>query len=70
MPTATASHALLSVEDYLAGELTSEVRHEYVAGHVYAMVGAGDRHGSIVGNLHAALHARVRGTGWPLLSPT
>jgi Uma2 family endonuclease len=28
-----------SPEEYLAGELVSEMRHEYVAGHVYAMSG-------------------------------
>lgn len=27
----------LSVDDYLAGEQLSDIRHEYVAGTVYAM---------------------------------
>jgi Uma2 family endonuclease len=56
----------VSVEDYLAGELTSEVRHEYVAGQLYAMRSATDRHGLIVGNLHAFLHPRARALGWQL----
>jgi Uma2 family endonuclease len=66
MPTATAPHTPVSVQDYLAGELASEVRHEYVAGQVYAMVGASDRHGLIAGNLHAALHSRARRMGCQL----
>ncbi len=33
---------LVSVEDYLAGEPASEVRHEYLGGVVYAMAGASE----------------------------
>lgn len=32
---------LLSVRDYLAAEAASEVKHEYLAGVVYAMSAAG-----------------------------
>lgn len=56
-PQITAS--FLSVEDYLAGELESKVRHEYVDGEIYAMVGASDRHGLIAGNLHTALNQQL-----------
>jgi Uma2 family endonuclease len=52
---------LISVEDYLAGELVSPVKHEYVAGVVYAMAGARNVHNTIAGNAFAALHARLRG---------
>ncbi|PTN38747.1 Uma2 family endonuclease [Desulfonatronum sp. SC1] len=52
----------ISVRDYLAGELESDVRHEYIDGAVYAMVGASDRHGLIAGNIFAALRPHVRGT--------
>jgi hypothetical protein len=34
----------LSLEEYLEGEQRSEVRHEYVTGQVYAMVGASRAH--------------------------
>lgn len=51
----------LSPEDYLEGEKQSEFRHEYVAGYVYAMTGASEAHNLIAGNLHAALHAHLRG---------
>jgi len=60
MGTTPAHTTLISVDDYLAGELQSEVRHEYVAGQVYAMVGASDRHGLIAGNLFAALRPAAR----------
>jgi Uma2 family endonuclease len=55
-PTTTT---FLSVDAYLEGELESQVRHEYVDGEVYAMVGASDRHGLIAGNLHTALNLRL-----------
>ncbi len=51
----------LSVEDYIEGELHSEVKHEYLGGEVYAMAGASDAHNLIVGNLFAALHRHLRG---------
>ena len=37
-------------EDYLQGELASELRHEYVAGNVYAMSGGTLNHQRIAGN--------------------
>lgn len=52
----------LSVEEYLEGERHAEVRHEYVAGQVYVMVGASDRHNLIALNLATALRPRARGT--------
>ena len=48
-----------SVDEYLAGELRSEVRHEYLGGAVYAMAGASEEHNIIAGNLFAALHSHV-----------
>ena len=58
----TARMVTLSEQAYLEGERTSEVRHEYVAGETYAMVGASDRHGLIALNLATALRPHVRGT--------
>ncbi|MHB0888289.1 Uma2 family endonuclease [Acidithiobacillus sp.] len=57
----TASQPLLSVAEYLRGEQLSELRHEYVAGQVYAMAGASDVHGLLAGNLFAALRPHLRG---------
>jgi Uma2 family endonuclease len=51
----------ISVEDYLAGELRSPVKHEYVAGVVHAMAGARNVHNIIATNVLGALHGRLRG---------
>lgn len=58
---AAAKPGPLSVEEYLAGELRSEIRHEYVGGTVYAMAGTSEEHNTIAGNIFAALHAHLRG---------
>lgn len=52
---------LVSIEDYLAGELASPIKHEYVGGVIYAMAGARNRHNSIATNTLASMHARLRG---------
>jgi Uma2 family endonuclease len=57
METAAETMERLSVEEYLAGELRSEVRHEYVGGAVYAMAGASEEHNTIAMNLATALHS-------------
>src|SRR5262245_36744189 len=59
--TAAKKLNLISVEDYLAGELDSPVKHEYVGGIVYAMAGARNAHNDIATNAIGALHARLRG---------
>ncbi|WP_295881140.1 Uma2 family endonuclease [uncultured Thiohalocapsa sp.] len=51
----------ITVDDYLAGEAGSPVKHEYIAGEVFAMADAGDEHVTIAGNLFALLRAHVRG---------
>ena len=50
-----ATQGSLSVEDYLEMEKTATVRHEYVAGEVYAMTGATRRHNRITGNVYRRL---------------
>lgn len=52
--------ATLTPEEYLEGEKHSDVRHEYIAGQVYAMVGASRNHNQIAGNLYAALNTHLR----------
>lgn len=52
---------LVAVEDYLAGELVSTIKHEFVGGVVYAMAGARNSHNLIATNVLGLLHARLRG---------
>jgi len=52
---------LITVDDYLAGEAISPIKHEYVAGEVFAMAGASEEHVTIAGNVFAMLRAHVRG---------
>lgn len=52
---------LISVADFLAGELISPIKHEYLGGMVYAMAGARNVHNTIAGNTFASLHGRLRG---------
>lgn len=42
---------LISVEDYLTGELNSDIKHELIDGYVYAMAGASANHERISGNI-------------------
>jgi len=51
----------ISIEDYLAGEEQSDVRHEYLGGVVHAMAGASNRHNTLASNLLGSLVARLRG---------
>ena len=53
--------SLISIEDYLDGELISPVKHEYLGGVVYAMAGARNSHNLIKGNVSGTLHGRLRG---------
>ena len=52
---------LVPVEDYLAGELVSPVKHEYLGGVVYAMAGGRNAHTIIASNVLGSLHPRLRG---------
>jgi Uma2 family endonuclease len=56
-----AEAPFITLEDYLAGEAVSPVKHEYVAGEVFAMAGASDAHVTVAGNVFALLRAHVRG---------
>jgi Uma2 family endonuclease len=56
----TISRPILNVDEYIAGELASDVRHEYLAGDVYAMVGASATHNLVSGNIFSALHRHLR----------
>ncbi|HEY9871564.1 MAG TPA: Uma2 family endonuclease [Candidatus Obscuribacterales bacterium] len=53
----------LSVEEYLRLEESSDVRHEYVSGRIFAMVGSTEAHNAIVVNLTIAIGSQIRGSG-------
>lgn len=61
MSTVTVREVLISPEEYIAGELLSDVRHEYYAGRVEAMAGASTPHGTIVSNFNIELGGHLRG---------
>ena len=42
--TIATKYNFISEQDYLTGELQSEVRHEFIDGEVYAMAGAHKDH--------------------------
>jgi Uma2 family endonuclease len=61
MAEPTASHDSLTVEEYMKLEASATVRHEYVAGEIFAMVGATKRHNRIIGNIFGSLWEASRG---------
>ena len=52
----------LDEAQYLALEARSPIRHEYIAGEVFAMTGASIRHNIIALNIATALRTHLRGT--------
>ncbi|HEY3395980.1 MAG TPA: Uma2 family endonuclease [Lacipirellulaceae bacterium] len=59
--TAAKQIELVSVADYLAGELTSDTKHEYSGGYMYAMAGATNVHNRIATNWLLAMGRRLQG---------
>lgn len=51
----------VAVEDYLEGEEVSDVKHEYIAGYVYEMVGATNAHNIVATNILGRLFAQLDG---------
>lgn len=51
----------LSEQEYLAGEQQSTIKHEFVAGEVFAMVGASSAHNWISLNIASALRTHLKG---------
>lgn len=54
--------AVLGVEEYLQLEEAATLKHEYVAGVMYALAGATQRHNRIVGNIFAQLWQKTQGS--------
>ena len=60
---------VLSVREYLDIERQSEIRHEFLDGHVYAMAGESIEHSTICFNLAVAIGAQLKGTPCRGFSP-
>ena len=58
----SAPYTTYSESDYLAYEAQSPVRHEYIAGEIFAMTGASIRHNVIALNFASALRSHLKGT--------
>lgn len=57
----------MTVDEYLAFEAKSPVKHEYLSGLVYAMSGVSLRHGRIAFNIARHLHGAARARGCTVL---
>jgi len=55
------SSNLLTEREYLEVERKSGIRSEYIAGRIYVMSGASERHNVIAGNLYALIWLQLRG---------
>jgi Uma2 family endonuclease len=51
----------VSEEEYLSGELISPIKHEYIAGRVYAMSGGSVNHSAVARNFLTETAMRLRG---------
>jgi hypothetical protein len=49
--SACTEHRSLSETEYLDAEALADVKSEYLAGEVFAMAGASERHNRIAGNI-------------------
>ncbi|WP_414753714.1 Uma2 family endonuclease [Anabaena sp. CCY 9910] len=53
---------LFTAEEYLELEKSSETRHEYLGGQIFAMSGGSKEHNLISGNIYSRLRSHLRGT--------
>ena len=58
-----AKHDFYSISEYLTLERTSDIRHEYHNGKVYAMSGGTINHGIIGSNINAELNRAIKKAG-------
>lgn len=61
MAHAAVAHRMTAA-DFLAWDQRQTVRHEFVAGEVFAMAGAGEAHVTACGNVYRALRQHLHGT--------
>ena len=58
----------ITIEEYLQGELLSEIKHEYIDGYVYAMAGAKLNYERIAGNLLGEFRQHLKNTPCEVVS--
>jgi Uma2 family endonuclease len=51
----------ISVEEYLHGELLSDIKHQLIDGEAYAMAGASENHNLLAGNIFSELKSCLKG---------
>lgn len=51
----------ITEQDYLNNELQSQIKHEFIDGELFAMVGASSAHNLIAGNMFAEIKAHLKG---------
>ena len=56
-----AHQPLISEQEYLEGELHSDIKHEYIDGMIYAMSGASAAHNRIAGNIYGEFRNHLKG---------
>jgi len=57
------STAFMAIADYLEGEKSSPIRHEYLGGQIFAMSGGNEEHNRIALNIASLLKLHLRGSG-------
>jgi Uma2 family endonuclease len=62
MPAMGQPNPRWTLAEFLAWEETQPERHEFIAGEVFAMVGARRVHGTVSGNVFAMLREQLRGS--------
>jgi len=60
----------ITVEEYLEGEMVGDIRHEFVGGDVYSMVGASEPHNLIAGAFQAILYMHLLQSGCRVFAGT
>ncbi len=52
----------MTAQEFLVWDGAQTLRHEFVAGEVFAMAGAGEAHVTVAGNIYVALRQQLAGT--------
>ena len=52
----------MTADDFLVWDSTQTIKHEFVAGEIFAMAGSQEAHGTLSGNLYMALRQHLAGS--------